>query len=915
MSKPGSTAAESVTPLDVWQVLAQEHAHLSEFKENDPAVPTDSTKLIPLLHKAERSALCLSGGGVRSAMFSLGVLQELARFSWKDPEETPNQTPEEKAGLLAEFDYLSTVSGGGYTGGWFTSWAARTSTKEVIKQLVRRPVDKLKPEPLPVTSIREYASFLNPRLGFTSADTWTLGTTILRNIVLNWLVLLPLLAAVLTIPRIIDALVQIPRVPLWIGYTVLIAAFLSGACACFYMVNDLPSAGKADWSQKDFLTFCLGAQAISGACTLLYWRWNTPISAGHVIEYTILVVLTGTLAAVFGSVRRRKKEKDGVSYSWIALGIACLTICAAFGGWLSYRTGLLFEVGNDPTSWDHRLYSWIALPVLIFIYGIFQIVLVGVTSRMTEDEDREWWARCAAWFTILMAAWIAGMGLVLYAESLVANSEHALLKLTGATTLFGAILSFLGFSGKTKSGRNDGAQAQSGPPSIPTRLRGYAVKLILPAFLVLLVLTLAIVNSRLSDLLRTHWEPLQSADAVVTEILLGVLLAAVSVIASFGVNANKFSLNGMYRLRLIRTFLGASNEKRRVSPLTGFDEKDNIKMAKLKSMRPLHVVNMALNLVKGDNLAWQQRKAESFTATPLHCGSMKVGYVDTESYSKGPNDPESYPKGGPDEPVEKFSGLSLGSALTISGAAASPNMGYHSSPLLTIVMTLFNARLGAWLANPGKHGQGFWAASAPEFALTSFIDEAFGRTTDTNRWVYLSDGGHFENLGLYEMVLRRCHRIVIIDGSADPDYSFEDLGNAVRKIRIDFGIEIEFKGDFPIFKKENPGAQHYAYGEIKYSCVDDGALPGKLVYIKTSLTGDEPRDVLNYASQNSSFPQQPTYDLWFDEAQLESYRRLGSHIIQDICGDNGSDRKIYSVADFVNRVSDKVSQGSATHPN
>ncbi len=663
------------------------------------------------------------------------------------------------------------------------------------------------------------------------------------------------------------------------------------------MVNDLPSAGKADWSQKDFLTFCLGAQAISGACTLLYWRWNTPIPARHVIEYTILVVLTGTLAAAFLSIRRRKERHEGVSYSWIALGIACLTICAAFGGWLSYRTGLLFEIGTDPTSWDHRLYSWLALPALIFIYGIFQIVLVGLTSKMTEDEDREWWASGAAWFTMLMAAWIAGMGLVLYADSLVANSEHALLKLTGATTLFGAILSMLGFSGKTKSGRTDEPQAQTGPPSIPARLRGYAVKLILPAFLVLLVLTLALVNSRLSDLLRTHWEPLQSTDAVVTEILLGVLLAAVSVIASFGVNANKFSLNGMYRLRLIRTFLGASHENRHVSPLTGFDEEDNIKMSKLKSVKPLHVVNMALNLVKSDNLAWQQRKAESFTATPLHCGSMRVGYVDTESYSKGPSDP-----------VGGFSGLSLGSALTISGAAASPNMGYHSSPLLTIVMTLFNARLGAWLANPGKHGKGFWAASAPEFALTSFIDEAFGRTTDRNRWVYLSDGGHFENLGLYEMVLRRCHRIVIIDGSADPDYSFEDLGNAVRKIRVDFGIEIEFKGEFPIFKKGNAAGQHYAYGEIKYSCVDDNAPAGELVYIKTSLTGDEPRDVLNYASQNSSFPQQPTSDLWFDEAQLESYRRLGSHIIQDICGDNGSNRKIYSVKDFVARVRDKASE-------
>ena len=181
--------------------------------------------------------------------------------------------------------------------------------------------------------------------------------------------------------------------------------------------------------------------------------------------------------------------------------------------------------------------------------------------------------------------------------------------------------------------------------------------------------------------------------------------------------------------------------------------------------------------------------------------------------------------------------------------------------------------------------------------------------------MYLSDGGHFENLGLYEMVLRRCRRIVVIDGGADPDYTFEDLANAVRKIRIDFGIEIEFKGDFPIQKKGDGTGHHCAYGEIKYSCVDLGAPVGELVYIKTSLNGDEPRDVLHYAAQNSSFPQQPTYDLWFDEAQLESYRRLGSHVVQTICGDNGGNRKLYSVEDFVGLVKANQRKPVATQPD
>ncbi len=236
---------------------------------------------------------------------------------------------------------------------------------------------------------------------------------------------------VLTIPRIVDALLLIPSVPLWISDVVLVMAFLSGASACFYMVNDLPSAGDAHWSQKDFLIFCLGALVLSGACTLLYWRWNIPISARHLVEYTILLVLSGTAAATIPSVRRRVKRRSDVSIPWISSGIAGLAICAAVGGWLSYQIGLLFDVGAEGRAWNHRLFSWLALPALIFIYGVFQLILVGLTSKMTEDEDREWWARCAAWFTMLMAAWFLAMGLVLYADWLVTISEHELPEANG----------------------------------------------------------------------------------------------------------------------------------------------------------------------------------------------------------------------------------------------------------------------------------------------------------------------------------------------------------------------------------------------------------------------------------------------------------------------------------------------------
>jgi hypothetical protein len=150
-------------------------------------------------------------------------------------------------------------------------------------------------------------------------------------------------------------------------------------------------------------------------------------------------------------------------------------------------------------------------------------------------------------------------------------------------------------------------------------------------------------------------------------------------------------------------------------------------------------------------------------------------------------------------------GLSLGTAITISGAAVSPNMGYHSSPVISFLLTLFNVRLGWWLGNPGYAGRAVYQRSAPRSSLGLIRDEALGRTNDRHPYVYLSDGGHFENLGLYEMVLRRCHTIVVSDGGCDPGATFEDLGNAVRKIRIDFGIPIEFE-KMPIYSRDGAAA-------------------------------------------------------------------------------------------------------------
>lgn len=274
-------------------------------------------------------------------------------------------------------------------------------------------------------------------------------------------------------------------------------------------------------------------------------------------------------------------------------------------------------------------------------------------------------------------------------------------------------------------------------------------------------------------------------------------------------------------------------------------------------VRPMHVINTTLNLVSGDQLAWQERKAESFTVSPLHTGAFQLdAYRRTAEY------------GGP-------AGVSLGTAVAISGAAASPNMGYNSSPALSFLLTLFNVRLGWWYGNPKKDKYG---NRNPTNTLRTVLDEAFGNTSDEHDYVYLSDGGHFDNLGLYEMVLRRCGCIVISDAGADPDFGFGDLGNVIRKIRVDLGIEIVITHMrlFPRSSKYRTTAKYCATGVIRYSLVDPGAPDGKFLYLKPAFYGKtEPKDVYNYATTYPTFPHQATSDQWFSESQFESYRQLG----------------------------------------
>jgi hypothetical protein len=355
----------------------------------------------------------------------------------------------------------------------------------------------------------------------------------------------------------------------------------------------------------------------------------------------------------------------------------------------------------------------------------------------------------------------------------------------------------------------------------------------------------------------------------------------------------------------VRCYLGASNPERRPNGVTGFDPHDDFALTQLTPYAsrpdnepkaayfgPYPIINTAVNINTGAELAQQERKAASFVFTPESCGfdpstreivrdtgvdPSPLGYRATWGYA--------YP-----------AGPNLGTAFAISGAAANPNWGYHTSGPVAFLLTLFNARLGWWLGNPR------WSRPSrqdgPKASLWYLFAELLGLTTKRSKFINLSDGGHFENLGLYELVRRRARFIIVCDAEEDGKLTFGSLGGVVRKVRADFGVEIDI--DPAPIRRGPSGASgaHCVIGTIWYpedepafiagltgnlTDLTAGRRPrarGWLLYIKSSLTGDEPADVTEYQSAHAEFPHESTADQFFSESQFESYRRLGLHVLR-----------------------------------
>lgn len=571
----------------------------------------------------------------------------------------------------------------------------------------------------------------------------------------------------------------------------------------------------------------------------------------------------------------------------IAILIAS-TISAATGG-------VLVSLGASGFARISNLYGVAAAitfgpPLLVLAFSAAGSIQIGLLGLNFPDERREWVSRLGGWLLIYAALWAAMFAGALFGPLWVLMLGAKLSALGGVAWIVSTIV-----------GLRTGNTSKS--PMLPGGWRDTLASAAMYVFVIGLVLLIALlihfsllrasgtgVEWSMASLAQYYWAYTSYDAADMT--LLAAAAFALSLLLGWRIDVNEFSMHHFYKNRLVRCYLGASRaETRKPNAFTGFDPADDLKLSELRVevppvvqhlrdtsstyVGPYPLINTTLNLVKGDNLAWQERKAASFVLTPLYCG-YEVPPADVSKRA---------PKltANAFRPTLQFAyardyGIALGTAAAISGAAASPNQGYQSSPAAAFLMTMFNARLGWWIGNPRRDWK--WRSSAPGIGLLYLLAELTGSTSDRSAFVNLSDGGHFDNLGLYELVRRRCRYIFAFDAEQDGDLTFGGLGGAVRKCRVDFGVDIDIQvAGMRHIGRTKRSRLHYAQGTIAYP---NGEV-GTLLYVKSSLTGDEPADVQQYAAAHAEFPHQTTADQWFSESQFESYRALGEHIVDVLC--------------------------------
>ena len=792
--------------------------------------------------------LALSGGGIRSATFNLGVLQTLARLD-----------------ILRRMDYLSTVSGGGYIGSCLSSLLSRSRPAKGTKPRegheaytfdrddtphfdTTAPLFPFNPDPTEQPALRDFngrdqvrhlrthGDFIIARRSLLSREVLRAVGNLLGGLFYHLLIFTLFLVAFSGI--------------YWGVVGVMIGPGIAG-------IGQLTPGGYAlslvDWPLKGGLG-----------------RWP--------LFYAVAIGAVVTLASFFlaRAVPRWVPERlfyvEGQSIeetreyaSLWAMFIVSLVTAVAVTWYFAAKTG-------------PRL-GYLLLPLGVYVGGQATALLlhpfVSIAKRFNRN-DRSRFAAAKGIFNYLtvislVVVWIPYLAYWVQGAGLSAGTAGGWL---GSVVAARVLLMTRG-AAAVAAGRSWLARLAQ----ISTRLRNG-----------LLALCVAVIVLGGLVLVTAGLIALQPEGVPHTFLPFAIGLTALAFFGAFGIalDFNSLSLHYFYRDRLVETYLqtyvphvdpryGSVQVPMRDDaeiPLThthGVQRGKEAAGQPCVTASPLHLVVSALNLTSSRDMARRDRKSDYFVFSRLHCGSETTGYMDTARYRSGET--------------------KLARAMTISGAAASAAMGRQTFLAQSFALTLLNVRLGQWMENPRYRG-GRYAhrMEGGVFWPVYLLREILGTTNANHRLINLSDGGHTgDNLGICPLLKRRCAIIIACDAEADPGHVFGSLTEALRQIYIDENIEVDITlKDLHLDAATGFTKAHAALGVIKYPRLLDTAgqeirpaETGYLLVLKSSVVGDESAPVLNYRQQNADFPHQTTGDQFFDDDQFESYRALGALVAQE----------------------------------
>ncbi len=820
-SAPNAPTQPDPTPADeaaLRSLFVQEQALLAARRrlalprpegETGDGEANDSRLALP------RVGLAISGGGVRSATFGLGLLRGLAQ-----------------QGLLGRIDYLSTVSGGGFIGALFGRMVAALGIGPAQAVLARATSPAL-------DWLRRNGRYLTPA---GSRDIGIAVVTYLRAIIVihgeSALACLPFVLLVVTPHLLLQG----------------ITTFDPGAWANWHTL----------WWPLALLAWLLGAP---GAMTAYWVARDTPDpnlvrppmpwrDRVFLVVFALVVLLASATAA------------HNLTWAAIAAGqsYALLVIGANVGLW-SCLAGLIYTPVRLRASAEKRalavarLRNGLTRALRVISLGAAAMALVGAL------DVTSWWLLEALqsgenW--VWGGVGLGGLGVVLMRTLVQPLQQLA-----------------------------EQAKAGASPDLGPKLLNAAGL--------------LGMVALLLAWLVLVQWllfapEPLAAVRDYSPGLrALGLVLIAAlwwGLLARNEQMANASSLHSFYRARLTRAYLAVGNPARGIladsaepthTDVTEVVPGDDLDLRDYRPEAqggPIHLVNACLNQTRDDasGLYNADRKGTLVTAT-------------ARAFEVGPR--EAVALGAGEAGIAEAGDVgTLGRWVAVSGAAASPGAGSYTSAGWALLLFFLGIRLGYWARAPKAPAGGWpvgmlnrWRRAAKPLMLWSEVAASFhGRARP---WWYLSDGGHFENTGVYALLKRRLDFIILADNSADGDYRFGDLENLVRKARIDFGAEIEFytraeaashfsadDAGITVLSPEDMADNHSARGvllaRVRYAAAADGArAEATLLVVKPNLHDALDLDLLAYARRHPTFPHESTGDQSFDEAQWESYQRLG----------------------------------------